>query len=63
MENIAKQPLEEVEKYYSENEKRLIDELVNNYEEMSDEQIRATIKLIDTGRMIVDMRRLYEKIR
>ena len=54
--------LEEVEKKYSEREKELIDFLVKHYEEMSDDNIRATINLIDTGRMVVDTRRMYERI-
>lgn len=62
MKSITKQTLEEVEKEYSEREKELIDFLVKHYEEMSDDNIRATINLIDTGRMVVDARRMYEKI-
>lgn len=62
MKNITKQTLEEVEKEYSEREKELIDFLVKHYEEMSDDNIRATINLIDTGRMVVDARRMYERI-
>ena len=61
MKNITEQTLEEVEKKYSEREKELIDFLVKNYEEMSDDNIRATIMLIDTGRMVVDARRMYER--
>ena len=61
MKNITEQTLEEVEKEYSEREKELIDLLVKNYEEMSDDNIRATIMLIDTGRMVVDARRMYER--
>ena len=62
MESITEQTLEEVEKKYSEREKELIDFLVKHYEEMSDDNIRATINLIDTGRMVVDARRMYERI-
>lgn len=62
MKSITKQTLEEVEKEYSEREKELIDFLVKHYEEMSDDNIRATINLIDTGRMVVDARRTYERI-
>lgn len=62
MKSITKQTLEEVEKEYSEREKELIDFLVKHYEEMSDDNIRATINLIDTGRMVVDARRMYERI-
>ena len=62
MKSITEQTLEEVEKEYSEREKELIDFLVKHYEEMSDDNIRATINLIDTGRMVVDARRMYEKI-
>ena len=62
MKSITEQTLEEVEKKYSEREKELIDFLVKHYEEMSDDNIRATINLIDTGRMVVDTRRMYEKI-
>ena len=62
MKSITEQTLEEVEKKYSEREKELIDFLVKHYEEMSDDNIRATINLIDTGRMVVDTRRMYERI-
>lgn len=62
MKSTIEQTLEEVEKEYSEREKELIDFLVKNYEEMSDDNIRATIKLIDTRRMVVDARRMYEKL-
>ena len=62
MKSITEQTLEEVEKEYSEREKELIDFLVKHYEEMSDDNIRATINLIDTGRMVVDTRRMYERI-
>lgn len=62
MKSITEQTLEEVEKKYSEREKELIDFLVKHYEEMSDDNIRATINLIDTGRMVVDARRMYERI-
>ena len=61
MKSITEQTLEEVEKKYSEREKELIDFLVKHYKEMSDDNIRATINLIDTGRMVVDTIRMYER--
>lgn len=63
MKSITEQTLEEVEKVYSEREKELIDFLVKHYKEMSDDNIRATINLIDTRRMLFDAtRRMYERI-
>ena len=61
MKSITEQTLEEVEKKYSEREKELIDFLVKHYKEMSYDNIRATINLIDIGRMVVDTKRMYER--
>lgn len=58
---LIEQSLEEVEKYYSEREKKLIDGLVDNYTKMSDDEIRLCIMTIQLGRIAVGIKRLHEE--
>ena len=53
----------EEEEYYLKREKELIDNLINNYDELSDNYIRASIELIHTWRELIEAKRLLlEKI-
>ena len=67
MEEINEQTLKEEEEKYSEMEKELIDDLVNNYDELSDDYIRATLmklhwrrKLIETEHLLLETTKMVD---
>ena len=62
MEELNEQTLKEEEEKYSEMEKELIDDLVNNYYELSDDYIRATLMKLHWRRKIIEMERLLLEI-
>lgn len=62
MEEINEQTLKEEEKKYSEMEKELIDDLVNNYDELSDDYIRATLMKLHARRVLIKTERLLLEI-
>ena len=58
MKEINEQTLKEEEEKYSEMEKELIDYLVNNYDELSDDNIRFTLMKLHMRRMLIETERL-----
>lgn len=62
MEEINEQTLKEEEEKYLEMEKELIDDLVNNYDKMSDDNIRATLMKLYWKRKIIKTKRLLLEI-
>ena len=62
MEEINEQTLKEEEEKYLEMEKELIDDLVNNYDKMSDDNIRATLMKLYWRRKIIKTKRLLLEI-
>ena len=58
MEELNEQTLKEEEEKYSEMEKELIDDLVNNYDELSDGYIRATLMKLHWRRKLIEIERL-----
>lgn len=58
MKEINEQTLKEEEEKYSEMEKELIDYLVNNYDELSDDSIRFTLMRLHMRRMLIETERL-----
>ena len=62
MEEINEQTLKEEEEKYLEMEKELIDDLVNNYDKMSDDNIRATLMKLYWRRKIIKTKRLLLEV-
>ena len=62
MEEINEQTLKEEEEKYLEMEKELIDDLVNNYDKMSDDNIRATLMELYWRRKIIKTKHLLLEI-
>ena len=62
MEEINEQTLKEEEEKYLEMEKELIDDLVNNYDNMSDDNIRATLMELYWRRKIIKTKHLLLEI-
>ena len=62
MEEINEQTLKEEEEKYLEMEKELIDDLVNNYDKMSDDNIRATLMKLYWRRKIIKTKCLLLEI-
>ena len=58
MEEINEQTLKEEEEKYLEMEKKLVDDLVNNYDKMSDDNIRATLMNLYWGRKLIETKHL-----